>query len=139
MVATEEVAMSNSAPLAPVRGAHHVSIVVADVERSRAFYGGVLGLPEIDRPEMGLGGAWFQAGPVQLHLIVPPPGIDVGARPEKLSPIAPHLAFAIERYEATRDGLQAAGLEVLELGAAVGQMWVADPDGNIVELIAPRA
>jgi glyoxylase I family protein len=121
-----------------VGAAHHVSLVIEDVERSRAFYGGVLGLPEAARPDLGFPGAWYQAGAVQLHLIVPPPGVDTGARPEKLSPIAPHLAFAIDGYDATRDALRAAGLEVVELGRAAGQMWVADPDGNIIELIAPR-
>lgn len=122
-----------------VGGAHHVSLCVTDIERSRAFYGGVLGLPEADRPDLGFPGAWYQAGAVQLHLIVPPPGVDTGARPEKLSPIAPHLAFSIASYEATRDGLRAAGLDVVELGRAAGQMWVADPDGNIIELIAAPA
>ena len=29
------------------------------------------------------------------------------------------------------------GLEVLETSPTVGQMWVQDPDGNIIELIAP--
>jgi hypothetical protein len=27
---------------------------------------------------------------------------------------------------------------VLESGAAAGQMWIRDPDGNVIELIAPR-
>lgn len=39
-----------------VRG-HHVSFAVADLARSRHFYGNVLGLAELPRPEMGLGGA----------------------------------------------------------------------------------
>ncbi|MGH0038010.1 MAG: VOC family protein [Myxococcota bacterium] len=122
-----------------VGAAQHVSLVVDDIERSRAFYGGVLGLAEAERPELGFPGAWYQLGAIQLHLIVPPEGLDTGARPEKLSPIAPHLALAIDRYEAARDGLKAAGLDVVELGPAAGQMWVADPDGNIIELAAPPA
>jgi catechol 2,3-dioxygenase-like lactoylglutathione lyase family enzyme len=120
-----------------VRGAHHFSINVADVERARAFYAGVLGLPEIERPDFGFPGAWFQAGPVQLHLIVPPPGAEVGARPPGISPVGPHLAFEIEDYEATKAAVEAAGVEVLGLGARVGQMFVQDPDGNVIELIRP--
>ena len=116
---------------------HHYSICVADVDAARAFYGELLGLEEIERPDFGFPGAWYQAGAVQLHLIVPPPGFDVGARPEKLTPLAGHLAFEIDDYEATKAHLEGAGLEVLALGPAVGQMFVRDPDGNVVELIRP--
>jgi hypothetical protein len=28
---------------------------------------------------------------------------------------------------------------MLALGAEVGQLWVQDPDGNVIELIAPPA
>ena len=41
---------------------------------ARTFYGEVLGLTELPKPEAlrGRGGLWFQAGPVQLHLGVEP-------------------------------------------------------------------
>jgi catechol 2,3-dioxygenase-like lactoylglutathione lyase family enzyme len=119
------------------RAAHHFSICVGDIERARAFYGRLLGLPETERPDFGFPGAWYDAGPVQLHLIVPPDGVDVGTRAEKLTPIAGHIAFEIDDYEAVRAALEAAGHEVLGLGAAVGQLFVRDPDGNLVELIQP--
>jgi len=119
------------------KGAHHFSICVADIDRAREFYGAVLGLPEAERPDFGFPGAWYDAGPVQLHLIVPPDGVDVGTRAEKLTPIAGHIAFEIESYEAARTALEAAGHEVLGLGAQVGQLFVRDPDGNVVELIQP--
>jgi catechol 2,3-dioxygenase-like lactoylglutathione lyase family enzyme len=115
--------------------AHHVSLCIADLARSRAFYGDVLGLAEIERPDFGFPGAWYQAGDVQLHLITAPPGVDVGRPPAKLSPLAAHLAFQIDDYVAARDALRASGLEVLETRAEVGQMWVRDPDGNVIELI----
>ena len=119
------------------RAAHHFSICVDDIDRARAFYGDALGLPEIERPDFGFPGAWYDAGPVQLHLIVPPPGADVGTRAEKLTPIAGHIAFEIESYETVRESLEAAGHEVLGLGAEVGQLFVRDPAGNVVELIQP--
>ena len=60
------------------KGAHHFSIDVADVTVSRSFYGELLGLSEIERPDFGLPGVWYQAGPVQLHLIQVPEGVEVG-------------------------------------------------------------
>jgi catechol 2,3-dioxygenase-like lactoylglutathione lyase family enzyme len=117
--------------------AHHASIVVRDLAAARRFYGELLGLPEIDRPDFGFPGAWYQAGDIQLHLIVPPPGVDVGAPPPALSPIAAHLAFEIDDYDAVRAALERAGLPVLGLGPELGQLFVRDPDGNGVELIRP--
>ena len=116
---------------------HHASLHVRDIERARRFYGDVLGLEEIERPNFPFPGAWYRAGDAQLHLIVTPPGLDVGTRPADVNPMAPHTAFAIEDYDAVRAYFQSRGIEVLEAGAAIGQMWVRDPDGNIVELIAP--
>jgi catechol 2,3-dioxygenase-like lactoylglutathione lyase family enzyme len=120
-----------------VKRAHHVSLCISDVTRARGFYGGVLGLPEIERPDFGFPGAWYQAGEIQLHLIVAPPGVDVGARPAKISPVAGHTAFEIEDYETVRADLAARGIEAIGLGAGVGQLFVRDPDGNVIELIRP--
>jgi len=120
-----------------VKRAHHYSINVSDIERARAFYGGLLGLVEKQRPDFGFPGAWYQAGDVELHLIVPPAGVETGAPPPGLSPIAGHIAFEVEDYRSTKAHLEAAGVEVLGLGEKVGQMFVRDEDGNVVELIEP--
>jgi catechol 2,3-dioxygenase-like lactoylglutathione lyase family enzyme len=120
-----------------VKRAHHVSLCIGDLAKARAFYGELLGLPEIPRPDFGFPGAWYQAGEIQLHLIVAPAGVDVGARPAKISPVAAHLAFEIADYEAVRGSLAARGVEAVGLGAEVGQMFVQDPDGNVIELIRP--
>ncbi len=117
--------------------AHHVSLTVSELERSRRFYAGLLGLQEIKRPAFGLPGAWYAAGDVELHLIVAPDGVDTGSPAPDLTPLAGHLAFAVEDYTATREALQREGLEVLETRPEVGQMWIRDPDGHVIELIVP--
>ncbi len=115
--------------------AHHVSISVSDIERARAFYGELLGLAEIERPDFGFPGAWYAAGGVQLHLIETPKGAKQ-AEPTP-NPIAGHTAFEIDDYESVRNALKAKGLELLETRAEVGQLFVHDPDRNVIELIAP--
>jgi len=120
-----------------IEGAHHFSLDVADIERSRVFYSGLLGLGEIDRPDFGLPGIWYQAGSVQLHLIQTPPGVDVGSRAPSLTPLAQHIAFEIADYDTVHAVLEAAGLEMMATGADVGQIFVRDPDGNTIEFIKP--
>lgn len=119
-----------------VRCVHHVSLPVSDLERARAFYEGILGLQPIERPDLGLPGVWYRAGDAEIHLIATPEGVDVGTRPGRTTPLGPHTAFAVDDYAKTVRHLESHGVEVVETGPEQGQMWVADPDGNVFELIA---
>ncbi len=119
--------------------AHHISFPVTDLARSRAFYESVLGLQTIPRPSFPVDGIWYQAGEVQVHLIVTPDGMDVGSPAPALNPVARHAAFTIDDYATTLDRLQAQGMEVFETSPEAGQMWVRDPDGHIIELIVEAA
>lgn len=119
------------------RGLGHVSFPVADLERSLHFYRDVLGMPEIPRPALGVGGAWLGVGDgAQVHLIQRFAGADVGTPPPSLNPAAQHVAFLIDDYEGTLARLRDAGLTVLATSAELGQMWVQDPDGHVIELTA---
>lgn len=119
------------------KGTHHVSLTINDLAAAREFYGGLIGLPEIERPEMGIQGTWYQAGSVQLHLIELPAGMQGDESGGKGSPIANHIAFEIEDYAAVKESLEKAGLEVKAFGVRSGQMFVEDPHGNTVEFIQP--
>jgi catechol 2,3-dioxygenase-like lactoylglutathione lyase family enzyme len=123
-----------------ILASHHVSFSVADLARSRHFYGTVLGLPEIPRPDLGFPGAWYGTGTGELHLIPRLPNVDVGTAAPRVSPLANHVALAIDDYDAAVAHLRAQGLDVVEAGRDRGQCWVGDPDGNVIELIvsAPR-
>jgi glyoxylase I family protein len=121
--------------------AHHMSFPVRDIARSRRFYEGVLGLVEKPRPPALVAmfpGAWYQAGACEVHLLQHPETMDVGPPPPTLNPMARHAAFAIADYAETLAALKANGLEVFETSPDVGQMWVRDPDGHIIELIVER-
>lgn len=118
--------------------AHHMSFPVRDLKTSVAFYKGVLGLEEIPRPDrFGVAGMWLQAGACEVHLIEVGEGVDVGTTPEMVNPGARHAAFAVEDYDAAVAHVKEAGLFVFETNAQIGQMWIADPDGHVLELIKP--
>jgi catechol 2,3-dioxygenase-like lactoylglutathione lyase family enzyme len=114
----------------------HISFSVTDLERSRRFYEDVLGLVEILRPEMGLAGAWYRAGDSQVHLVARPEGVDVGTSPGGLNPLANHQAFGIDDYEKCLEFIESRDIDVLKTSPERGQMWIRDPDGNVIELIA---
>ncbi len=119
------------------KGAHHVSLTVTDLGAARGFYGEVLGLPEIERPDFGIPGTWYQAGVVQLHIIGVGEDADIGTLPSTATPIANHIAFEIENYDAMKSRLEEFGYPVMGLGAEVGQLFTRDPHGNMIEFIQP--
>ena len=60
----------------------HASLLIADLERARAFYEGVLGLaPSPARPGMDFDGVWYDIGGCQLHLLCLPNPDPVEGRP----------------------------------------------------------
>lgn len=120
-------------------GMNHVSFPVHDLERSVRFYRDVLGLAPLPRPNLPFPGEWLGANGIQVHLIVPPEGAPLGAPPPSLNPLAGHVAFSIDDYDAVVAALHGAGIETLEAGPEVGQLWVRDPDGHLIELIRADA
>jgi catechol 2,3-dioxygenase-like lactoylglutathione lyase family enzyme len=118
------------------RALSHVSFPVRDLERSLRFYRDVLGLVPVPRPDFGFPGAWLAAGDAQVHLIEVTDDVPVGAPPPTLNPLAGHTAFAVTDYAAAVAALEAAGLEILPTNAEMGQLWVKDPDGHVIELIS---
>ncbi len=118
---------------------HHVSFSVENLNDSLHFYCDLLGLEKIERPDMGIDGAWLKAGRAQIHLIVAPEGVDVGAPPKKPTPVANHIAFTVSDYEKTITLLETAGLDVIKSNPQMGQLWVADPSGHVIEFTTQAA
>lgn len=115
-----------------VRGVHHVSINVGDVDAALSFYVDGLGLvPRTDRPEFGFAGAWLDAGGQQVHLIHGEPPGDRGQ----------HFALHVDDLDAVVAELRDRGFEVTP-PKVVGpgrQSFLYDPSGNRVELNQPPA
>lgn len=115
---------------------HHVQIAIpaGGEGRARDFYGRLLGLPEIAKPEnlRARGGVWFQTETLQLHL-----GVDPDFRPATKA----HAAFAVAGLAALRERLAAAGYRAWTDEPLPGweRCYVADPFGNRTELLEPAA
>jgi glyoxylase I family protein len=118
---------------------HHIGICVTDLARAKQFYGEVLGLRELPRPPFDFGGAWYQLGDhQQLHLIVHPPTRTM-RRTRDIDSRDGHLAIRVRSYDETLQHLQAHGIECLEARRNLtpwAQIYVTDPDGNVVEFNA---
>lgn len=113
-------------PALRARSLHHASVRVADVERSRAFYEDLLGLAQAPRPDLGFPGVWYALGETQIHLIQQPKVFD------DIDPTDPHVALEVEDLAAVRRMLEARGIPCRDFGGR--QLWILDPDGNVVEL-----
>jgi GNAT superfamily N-acetyltransferase len=101
-------------------------------DAARAFYGELLGLTELPKPERlrERGGVWFAVGDQQLHV-----GIEEGFAPARKA----HPALAVPRasdLSVLAARLEAAGRKIAWDGP---RFYVDDPFGNRVELLAPHA
>ncbi|MBA2595294.1 MAG: VOC family protein [Chloroflexota bacterium] len=127
-----------------IDGLAEVVLNVRNAARAVAFYGDLLGLERISPLEQP-GPIFFRAGQatdrIPSLVVLVPLSADAGefAQPRTLH----HLALTVraETFEEARAALTAAGVEVRD-GThpvlAVRTMYVSDPDGNEVELIAPE-
>ena len=106
-------------------------------EAARSYFGGLLGLEEIEKPEplQGRGGVWFALGPGQLQLHV---GVDREFAPARKA----HLALRVGAAEL--DGL---ARRLADAGAGAPVIWdegllderrfySEDPWGNRIEFLA---
>lgn len=122
--------------MASIVGLLHASLLVADVERSKAFYEGVLGLKaNPDRPDLGFPGVWYDlGGGGQIHLLCLANPDPVSGRPEHGGRDR-HTALAVQDWEGVKAVLDAAGTSYTLSRSGRRALFVRDPDGNAIELV----
>lgn len=109
----------------------HAAVLVCDLVRAKQFYGGVLGLKEKARHTFNFDGAWYDLGECELHLIVTPEALPPGEhRPRRDY----HVAFSVDDYDATKLALEEGGVPYREGNSGLAQLFIRDPDGNLIEL-----
>ena len=98
-------------------------------ERARDFYGRLLGLEEIEKPEAlrKNGGMWFSVADVQLHV-----GVE-----DEVAPSKRHPAFEVESVENVRAFLEQNGVRTKDETDIPGMRRFSflDPFGNRIELL----
>lgn len=114
---------------------NHVQITIPKGAEAagRAFYCGLLGLPEIDKPESlrGRGGFWLQLGAIEVHV-----GTESGFDRQTTKG---HIAYEVDDLPAWRAIINREGLTIHESVPIPGydRFEFRDPFGNRVEMIAP--
>ncbi len=118
----------------PIVGLDHVQIAMPRGEEAlaRQFYGELLGLAEIPKPEnlARRGGVWFALGDRQLHL-----GVEEPFHAARKA----HPAFRVDDLDSLRGLLRAAGHVPIDDEPLPGyrRFYLADPFGNRLEFLEP--
>ena len=119
----------------------HVSITVTDIQKTRDFYTGLLEFQEIPRPAFDFPGIWYSlGGDLQLHIILNDQLVKPAAERETITARYAHFALWTDDCDETARKIGELGLatrDVISGPTGLRQVFVKDPDGNMVEFIGP--
>lgn len=111
----------------------HVNVTVSpDLEEAaKRFYGEILGLTQIEKPDgpRKYVGAWYQAGNVQLHL-----SIEENGRNDESER---HVCYVVDDVNETEQRLRSAAVTIIadtERPSATPRFFIRDPGGNLIEI-----
>jgi catechol 2,3-dioxygenase-like lactoylglutathione lyase family enzyme len=116
-----------------IHGIAHVQVAITagGEDTARSFYGGLLGLEEVPKPETlrDRGGCWFACGAQEIHC-----GVE-----DEVAPSRRHPALLTDGLDALRAKLDAAGIETSTERELPGyqRFYARDPFGNRLEFLEP--
>lgn len=134
LAARQSMSVNRPEGASPVLGLDHIQIAAppgceADARR---FYGGLLGLEEVNKPEAlrARGGVWFAVGCQQLHV-----GVEERFIPARKA--HPALRIARDRLDELAGRLEGSGARVVwnEEFPGLRRFHTEDPWGNRLELL----
>jgi len=115
-----------------IKGIDHIQVAApkGSEDEARRFYGEILGMEELEKPESlkDRGGCWFQCGQQEVHI-----GIEEPFTPSKKA----HPGFVISDLEGLRQALETGGFSVKEDAPILGRnrIFSEDPFGNRIEFL----
>ena len=106
----------------------HVAIDVMELEKAAAFYGELLGLQEVPRPEsFDFPGLWYDLGNSLLHIVAG----------RKATTGKHHLALWVDDVLSSAQIIEDAGFEVKwdpYKIVDIDRFFTSDPEGNRIEI-----
>ncbi|HEV8429297.1 MAG TPA: VOC family protein [Pyrinomonadaceae bacterium] len=113
---------------------HHVNVTVPKSleDAAKHFYVVVMELQEVAKPESsrGRGGAWYQLGPLQLHLSIEDP-LGENCISKR------HVCYTVANLAEAEEKFRKAGVEIQpddQPTPGWSRFYVRDPGGNRLEI-----
>ena len=119
-----------------LKGIDHIQLAIPSggEAQGRSFYGDLLGLTEIDKPEamVARGGCWFAGDRIIVHL---------GVQTDFVPAVKAHPAFLVTDLVAFQQKLKDHGVAIIFDDALphVPRFHIVDPFGNRLEFIQDGA
>jgi catechol 2,3-dioxygenase-like lactoylglutathione lyase family enzyme len=115
-----------------IAGMNHFTVLSGNLDATKAFYIGILGLKEGYRPPLGFPGVWLYVGDQAiLHVIA-------GRKlPSEPGGVLDHMAFSASDLPATVKKLESSGIQYdlrKQADSGTWQLFCFDPSGAKVEL-----
>ena len=115
-----------------IQAMNHFTVLARDLEATKAFYIGLLGLTEGPRPPFDFPGAWLYAGDqALLHIVAGRPV------PDPPAGVLDHMAFSADKLGDTVARLKQQKIDYVlrrQPGYGPWQLFCHDPNGAKVEL-----
>ncbi|MDO9011148.1 MAG: VOC family protein [Gallionella sp.] len=120
-----------------IAGIHHVTFITGDLNRSRTFYEGLLGLrPDTKRPLMSFDGVWYDVVPGQQIHLMALPDPEAGLQRPVHGGRDRHVALTVSDFDGLMARLQQAGIAYTLSQSGRRALFCRDPDQNALEFIA---
>lgn len=119
----------------PIVAMNHFTVLARNLDETREFYSGVLGLIEGPRPNLGFPGAWFYIGDAPVLHVVAGRGL-----PSDPRGVLDHMAFSATDLGGTVRTLAAHGIQYdlrRQAESGMWQLFCFDPNGARIELDFP--
>ena len=118
-----------------IHSLQHASYLVSDLERAAAFYHRLLGLPLLERPDLGYPGLWLQLGEAQQLHLMQLPNPDAGRQAPEHGGRDRHIALHVSGLADLETRLESAGIPFTLSRSGRRALFCRDPDGNALEFI----